>query len=527
MKESYLDFKEVNMIIILSNILFVIGFLFAILFLYSLFKYRNRISGLFALMCLAVAIYVIGYGFELRSENIEQIGFFLKIEYFGSPFMTTFWLLFSYKFYFNKNPSLKFKIIVMVIPVLTLFFNVTNEYHHLFYKNISVIYYHDFLIARLSKGPWYFVNVVYSYLVMLCGGIVFYKAWKNSLYAMRKQSFLMFIGTLCPAIMNFVYLFGFSPYGLDLLPFGFSILAVFYFIALFRYDFLDIGEIFRSVIFAEIREGIIVVDDKKRLIDFNTAAQRVFSSLNAVNIGVNLLKLEKLKKLLEYKTSSFEIEIVQEGYSKYYEVRITNLNKNNKIVGFVFFIHDVTEQREMIHRLENMASYDELTQVYNRRRLMEEAQKEELRIKQNNGILSILMIDIDLFKQINDKYGHLAGDEIIKAVIRTCKNGLRSTDIIGRYGGEEFVIILPESNLENSLIIAEYIRKHVEDMEVIYDGDIIKVTISIGVASSEGGVGVFNVMKVINRADLALYNAKSSGRNKVGSELSQIADYNT
>ncbi len=514
---SKINLKGVNMISTLSNIIFVIGFSFIILFLYSLSKHRNRVSGLFSLMCLTIAIYLIGYGFELRSENIEQIIFFLKMEYFGTSFMTTIWFLFSYKFYFNKNPSLRLKIIVMVIPILTLFFNVTNEYHHLFYTNISAVQHNGFLIVHLSRGPWYFVNIVYSYVVLLLGSTFFYRVWKNSLYTMRTQALLMFIGTLCPGMMNFVYLLGLSPYGLDLVPFGLSILAILYFIALFRYDFFDIGDIIRSVVFAEIREGIIVVDDKKRLIDFNNAAQKVFSCLKVVNIGINLSDVEELREIVEYESSPFEIEMVHNGCIQYYEVRVTDLTEKNKIVGSVFFIRDITKQREMIQKLETMASYDDLTQVYNRRRLMEEAKKAALRVMRHKSFLSVLMIDIDFFKNINDKYGHLAGDEVIKTVIRSCEERLRSTDIIGRYGGEEFIIILPEANLKNSLRIAEHIRKHVEDMEVTYDGAVIKVTISIGVASNESNAETINVMKVIDDADLALYNAKNSGRNRVSS----------
>lgn len=507
----------IKVIAILSNTLFVIGFSFIVLFLYSLSKHRNRVSGLFSLMCLAIAIYIIGYGGELQAENLEQIKLFIKMEYFGAPFMTAFWLLFSYKFYFNKNPTLKLKVIVMIIPLITLFLSSTNEYHQLIYTNISVVQYHSFIIADLAKGPWYFVNVFYSYIILTIGSVAFYKAWRNSLYAMGKQSFLMFIGTLFPGIMNIIYLIGLAPYGLDLTPFGLCILAVLYFIALFRYDFLDMGEIIKSVAFSKIKEGIIVIDDKNRLIDFNNAAKEVFNSLKVANIGLDITTFENMKEIVEHKSNPFEMKVIQDEHEKYYEFRTTDLTEKNRIVGYVFFIRDITKQREMIKKLDTMASYDDLTKVYNRRRLMEEGEKELLRVKRYKSVLSVLMIDIDFFKNVNDRYGHLAGDEVIKAVINACKERIRGTDVIGRYGGEEFMIILPEADLENALSIAEHIRKHIEDMEIMICKNTIKITVSIGVASTADNNEEINIMNIINRADLALYNAKSNGRNRVSS----------
>jgi len=502
---------------ILTGILLISGFLFILIFLYSLSK-RNRVSGLFSLMCLAVAIYVIGYAFELRSQNVEQIKFFLAVEYFGAPFMPAFWLLFAYKFYFNRNSLLKMNVAVMIVPILTLFFCVTNDYHHLFYTDISAIPYEDIVIANLSKGPWYYVYAVYSYLILLLGIAVFYRSWRDSHLTMKTPALLMLIGTLSCGIFSIVYLAGLSPLGLDLAPFGLCVLAIFYFIALFRYNFLELGEIIRSAVFLEISDGIMVVDNRKRLLDFNNAAKKVFPWLDIKNIGLDLSCLENARQIVEHTDKHFEIEVTQDGNPRYYEFRVTDLSSKNRILGSVLFFHNITKQREMIEALDNMASYDSLTQVYNRRRLIDEAELYAQRAIRHLGSLSVLMIDIDLFKKVNDEFGHLTGDEVIRAVIRICKERLRSSDIIGRYGGEEFLVVLPESSLEDALNIAEHIRKHIEDLEIISQDNLIKITVSIGVASAAGSREGINVMQVINRADKALYQAKHNGRNRVSTE---------
>ncbi len=499
---------------ILSDLLFLIGLIFFVFFFYSLSKQRNRFAALFSIMCLTVAIYVIGYGFELRAQTVDEIKFFLKMEYFGSPFMTAFWLLFAYKFRFNRTPSLKIHILVFLIPLLTLFFSVTNEYHHLLYTSVSAVQYDGFIIARLVKGPWYYVYVTYSYGVLLLGIAVFYLAWRQTQYKTKTQAFWMLFGSIWPGLFDLIYLFGFSPYGLDIAPFAFSILAACYFNALFRYDFLDLKDIIRSVTFSEINEGIIVIDDRYRLIDFNRAAREFFSWLEDKNIGLELSSFPEGKTILEQKNNLFEIEIKTGNIRRYCEFRVTPL-REGKVLGYTYFVRDISEQKKMMQELNRMASYDPLTQVYNRRRLLEEAEKELLRAKRHYRCFSVLMMDLDHFKNVNDQYGHLAGDEVIRSVIQSCREIIRATDIIGRYGGEEFIIVLSETGWENACQIAECIRELIAGLEVPFHGEIIRITVSIGVVAVLGSNDKISIRDIINKADQALYQAKNNGRNQV------------
>jgi len=132
--------------------------------------------------------------------------------------------------------------------------------------------------------------------------------------------------------------------------------------------------------------------------------------------------------------------------------------------------------------------------------------------KRHQQPLSILLLDIDRFKNINDEYGHIAGDNVLKKLVETLSDLNRSTDINFRYGGEEFVVILNKTDLDGALIIAERIRQQIENTEIIFENDSINLTVSIGASTFRKGD---SIESLFNRADKALYQVKEGGRNQV------------
>jgi len=156
---------------------------------------------------------------------------------------------------------------------------------------------------------------------------------------------------------------------------------------------------------------------------------------------------------------------------------------------------------------------DSLTDLYNRRYFDDELSKEIARAKRHNALLSILFLDIDDFKNINDTFGHLAGDRVLQAVADIMSKEKRLEDIAARYGGEEFVIISPETSKTNSLILAERIRRSIEQLRLNYEGNTIQLTISGGLASYP--IDAIDGLTMIKYADNALYRAKASGKNNI------------
>lgn len=169
------------------------------------------------------------------------------------------------------------------------------------------------------------------------------------------------------------------------------------------------------------------------------------------------------------------------------------------------------ENRNARNELEHRAYSDYLTDLANRRYFIEQAELELLRCERYEGELSLIMLDIDFFKKINDTYGHNIGDLVLQKIADLSRTILRDIDIIGRIGGEEFAILLPETNIEDAIIVAERLRVEISNASVISENAEVTFTSSFGVVSANKS----NIDELLIKADKALYKAKESGRNKV------------
>lgn len=202
------------------------------------------------------------------------------------------------------------------------------------------------------------------------------------------------------------------------------------------------------------------------------------------------------------------------------------IKEGGRVAFAVEVIRDMTERVNTEHELEEktaellaanrllsqIAVTDSLTQVFNRRHFDELLYKEIKRFNRRKySSLSLMLIDIDHFKQLNDTHGHLAGDMVLREVSRMLREGVRETDTVARYGGEEFAIVMPDTQVDGAVFRAERLRKNAEAMKFPGQGPSFRITISIGIAAYSSGTP----HNLIASADKVLYEAKRSGRNRV------------
>jgi diguanylate cyclase (GGDEF)-like protein len=183
--------------------------------------------------------------------------------------------------------------------------------------------------------------------------------------------------------------------------------------------------------------------------------------------------------------------------------------------------HEITKRKELEKEFQKLATTDNLTQAYNKMKFREIMLRELGRAERFNEALSIVMIDIDRFKKINDTYGHVEGDYVLKTIADLVREKLRKVNYFVRWGGDEFVVIAIETDLEGSRILAEKARKSIENYKFDNVG---KVTASFGIAQLKKGE---TEDSLITRADKALYKAKKNGRNRVEENVERIHFYPT
>lgn len=277
-------------------------------------------------------------------------------------------------------------------------------------------------------------------------------------------------------------------------------------------------------------DGIITIDEKGVISSSNPAACKMFAYEEHEMLGQNIRMIVPLplKELHDHYLA---------GYLETRQTKIVNTTREESAerkdgstfpvelcVGtkelesswlFTWIIRDITERKALTEKLEKMAISDALTGIYNRGYFTNKLGEEFQRSKRYQLNLSLMMLDLDFFKTVNDQYGHPAGDAVLIAVTNQIQISIRSIDVLARYGGEEFAIIMPETDCDGAQVIAERIRCDVEAMGVDIGQEIVKKTVSIGIASFSNKDIDESADAFLIRADDALYQAKHSGRNRV------------
>ncbi len=237
----------------------------------------------------------------------------------------------------------------------------------------------------------------------------------------------------------------------------------------------------------------------------------IFSALVGISILITLILVSSFNRNITMRLVNLNKAVNKNNLEA---AKSISLKRNDEISdlseSFLYFVEEV-EKRET--ELNKLATTDSLTSINNRRYFMELANKEMIRIKRSKELLVILMLDLDNFKDINDSYGHSAGDIVLREFSGLGLKCLRDEDIFGRIGGEEFAVFLPQTKIEDGLVVAERLRTGIENYIFKYKNNKIRCTTSIGISKSFGDQ--IPLTDLLQMADEALYKAKRAGRNRI------------
>lgn len=487
-------------------------------------KNKARPLYYFSGLMFSTALYGFSYFAEIIMPDLSSAVLALKFEYVGLTFLPFFWICLAW-FYDSESSENDLKIlekqhIIFIIPIVLIFVVWTNSYHHLVYENILLrpdVSDIPLTLLKLSRGPLFWVINGILNLSALTGIIkmiynIFHK--KGDFHG---QFALMLLVALFPFVAHVLLLLRMIPLNLDIVPISFALWGLLIFLSMIKIKLFNLLPIAQSMVLNAMEDGVLVVDLRNRIIECNHSARKYFFKEDNFSLGkpLNVLN-EQLHRAInnEQKTSEIMLKAV-DGYD--YIFKITKSEIEHKLYGilsFLYILQDITQMQTYMNKLEKLASFDDLTGIFNRRHFITIARMEQIQTDRNQGYFSLVILDLDHFKSINDEYGHSCGDMVLQIISKQIQKNMRSDSFCGRYGGEEFVILLPRTTSTQAGVTIERLRKIIEETAVLFEDKIIHITASFGIANYVAGCNM-SLDMCLNMADQAMYWAKEKGRNRI------------
>ena len=507
-----LEFTPIVLPLIISLIiLLILGF-------YAFTRQRSVLSTLFAWLMFSLSIWTLCYILGLLSVDLSGKIFWLRLKYIGSIATPILWLVFSLHFT-QKNHLLTRGLVraLFTYAIITLLLVATSDLHPWMWKAVTIrpgTYEVDAVF-----GIYFLVYQIVSYLAIIISAFFYIIYYFSAQKFYRRQALIMIISSLIPFIGALLD----DVLGLDIIPqLDESILfflpsGILFAYALFRLDVLVVLPIAHNLLLHNMSVGMLVLDAEQRLLEINPAAAILLRVDAESMIGKPANPLLKQLHGIDLKKETVaELMVERQGErTACFQVRVDHILIDIDRVGTLLQLSDITEQKNAETALKLIAITDDLTQVHNRRYFFEAAEREFSRARRHGLEFALLMMDLDHFKEVNDRLGHFAGDDVLKQAAQICTGILRREDVFARFGGEEFICLLPNTNCKAALAVAEKIRLTFEGtLFKTNEGD-VHLTTSIGLTQFKPDDKTVELRELLERADKALLKAKEAGRNRI------------
>ena len=500
----------------------------------------------FTWLMVAIALYAATAALGASTFSLQSRIFWATCEYAASNSVIALYLTFTLNFT-GRVRWMRFRrrLLIWTLPSINVLLVATNHWHHLIWT--SFIPHSDKAHIIFQHGAGFYWIATNFYIYVITGSLLVARNTIQASNLYRQQSFVVLASAVPPLVGGSIYVFRLLPPYINLLPMSFLLTGCIYFNSLFRDRLFDLVPIARDIIIEEMSEGIIVIDEANRIVDINRAAKQHVvptASRQTSAIGQSIeIFLGHWPELAQHCQSLDDracMIVSAPQLESYLEIRATYLHSHHQHARVkVIILRDITqEQRDRLEiqranaeltrqleanqtlrdQLEEQATKDGLTQLFNRRYLETFLPAEFDKARRSQQPLSVLLLDIDYFKQINDTYGHLAGDFALRSFAQIIQQRIRKTDVACRYGGEEFVVALPNTSIEEACKKADDIRRAFKTTLLAFEGNSFNATISIGVGAVPDPSGIYTLTHpdhLLQQVDKALYQAKRNGRDRI------------
>lgn len=499
---------------------FVVGVL-ALLLVGSAQKDRRKRPEVKVFMLFVAA--TIGYTamnfMEMVSKSEAETLFWSQMLYVFIAFIPVVWIDFCLRFSRDgRGLGPKALAAILLIPLGTLAIVFAPGLQSFMWSRIEYFAQGDFIISRRDHGPWFTVYAAYTYISFIAGTAVVVRGLPRQRSVYRRQALAVLAGLLIPLTASLAYVLTLIP-GVtkDFTPFGYAAAACVFYAALFRMDLFSLVPVGRAAVVERLGIGILVLDREWRLADANPAAMGILG-LREDQIGKKVAGLAEGQDALPRaiveavrSKAPMELRVESERGARFYRVESSPLDG----AGSLAVLTEETELRGLLSKVEELARTDELTGLPNRRSFMSEAERELARALRRDISLAAAMIDLDKFKDVNDKLGHGSGDIVLRGFGAILSEEARADDVYGRVGGDEFAIIAAGGPGATGVrFLCERLKRRLAAAGLRDEsGSPLRVTMSVGIAALDGSEPTLE--KLLANADAALYSAKSGGRDAI------------
>lgn len=502
-------------------------------------KTKKQIHHAVLSMTASIFIWNIAVLFYMTFNDVPWILAVCERLYFLGTILVSISVLFTGLIFARTKIKFTWKHgLLFVVPAISITVLLTNQSHHLFYTTFSLI------PSMQDFGVYFTVHTIYSYLCIGIG-LAYLMVFSIKNYGVfSKQSTLIFIGIMISLVIDAFSTFKIFDWSTAIENIAFAVTISFFILATVKFNFLNVIPIALQTVIDLIADSYVLINEDFEVIDYNKAFVGGFNGVSRKAGIMTIIKknysnfdVKRFEEFLygavrEQKKVNFEISRNMGEEITQYMVEITPIYVSGNHIGTIILKRDITEHKndlekvmQLNERLRGLATRDWLTQSYNRYFFDERLQQEIDLVnrlqaygqdaKKDINNFGLIMFDIDYFKIYNDNNGHLAGDELLQTIVMVVKGVLYPTDIICRYGGEEFAVICCQASEQGIKIAAEKIRKIVEEYEFKFQDKQPggNLTVSVGAVYYSAA----NMIRedLIKKVDHNLYLAKSGGKNQV------------
>lgn len=500
----------------------------------------------FILLHAASLWWMLAAALEMAAQAAECKVFWASMAWPGILSVPAFWSIFLWQYVNSVRQPLPLRhtLGLAVVPVVIWLVALSNPWHGWFYgAGTAALSAEPGSPVRYQHGPLFYAAAVYLYLFMVFSLGVVIRAAAFSRGVHRRHYLAFVVLTAAPWAANIGYIgFGWTVFGFDPTPFSFAFTLVAFAWLIGGVRLFDLLPVARHLLLDALLDPVLVVDPQMRVIEANPEALKL-AGLSTAWQGRKLgdwpVFGRDLRGVMRRQDPAGQDQLLSLASSgRYFEVRIRVIERETRhgiiVLGHMLYLRDVTQRHlgelelaealaisedrlrtisSLHEQLQEQALRDPLTGLYNRRYLDEFFSRELSRAQREQTSLALALIDLDHFKQLNDEYGHLAGDDVLKGVAQHLLDNLRASDAVFRIGGEEFLLVLPGVDAAEARKCLESICQGLAGSPLPTRSGERTVTLSAGLALwPEQGRALD---ELLHAADVALYAAKRAGRNRV------------